>query len=100
MPGPTYYFFSNSVLFPGGTASPSRAQPQIRKKKRKAASSSDQKRQKSEHRESRFLGRDEAAYLRGGAYNKILNPATENFVDITSRVGQQLLNNYINVLNN
>ena len=36
----------------------------------------------------------------GGAYNKILNPATENFVDITSRVGQQLLNNYINVLNN
>jgi len=31
-------------------------------------------------------------------YSKILNPTTGSFVSITSKVGQTLLNNYLNVL--
>ena len=34
----------------------------------------------------------------GGSYNKIINPITGRKVNVKSKLGQQIINNYINLL--
>jgi len=74
-----------------------------RKRRSKKLKKTYRKRPRRKFKQKSLKGGDSSVNKIGGSspnkyYSKILNPATGSFVNTTSKVGQTLLNNYLNVL--